>query len=153
MNRAALAAPLLLLAPALAGVPASPAAETPPAPPAPILLRDGWQLQSSVLAKEEGAAVSAAGFDASGWHPVTVPTTVLHALVKRGVYPDVRFALNAFLVPDASDEFNKKENLSRYSHLPDHRNPWTDPWWYRTTFMLPGPPAGTRTWLHFDSIN
>jgi exo-1,4-beta-D-glucosaminidase len=74
-------------------------------------------------------------------------------LTKARVYPDVRFALNAFRVPDASDEFNQKENLARCSHLPDRRNPWTDPWWFRRRFTLPHQTAGTRTWLHFDSIN
>ena len=106
-----------------------------------------------MLVKHDGAAISVAGYKPQRWYLISVPTTVLNALVKNGVYPDVRFALNAFRVPDASDAFNEKENLARFSHLPEHRNPWTDPWWFRTTFTLSPAAGGTCTWLHFDSIN
>jgi exo-1,4-beta-D-glucosaminidase len=118
-----------------------------------LLLTKNWQLQSSFLVKEDGAVIASPGYKAEKWFPTCVPATVLSALVKNGVYPDPRFALNAFCVPDASDEFNEKEKLAQYSHLPDKRNPWTDPWWFRTTFKLPPATAGTHTWLHFDSIN
>jgi exo-1,4-beta-D-glucosaminidase len=148
MIRSSLLALVLLFCSAGAG------AELPSLRPGQRLtLASDWQLQSSVLVKEDGAAVSAADYKPERWHPVSVPTTVLNALVKRGVYPDVRFALNAFRVPDASDEFNTKQNLTQYSHLPGHCNPWTDPWWFRTTFTLAPAPAGTHTWLHFDSVN
>jgi hypothetical protein len=116
-------------------------------------LSGNWQIQSSFLVKEEGASISSAGCQPQGWFSAPVPTTVLNALVKNGVYPDVRFALNAFRVPDASDEFNQKEKLAQFSHLPGQRNPWSDPWWFRTTFTLPPAVTGTHTWLHLDSIN
>ncbi len=87
------------------------------------------------------------------WYSVQVPTTVLNALVKNGVYPDPRFALNAYQIPDSSDEFNRKHDLAKYSHLPDKRNPWRDPWWFRREFTLPKLAAGRHVWLHFDSIN
>jgi hypothetical protein len=116
-------------------------------------LASGWQLQSSLLVKEDSSAVSALGYKPECWYPVTVPTTVLNALTKRGVYPDVRFALNTFRIPDASDEFNDKQKLTEFSHLPGHRNPWSAPWWFRTTFTLPPAAAASRTWLHFDSVN
>lgn len=116
-------------------------------------LSGDWQMQSSAVDRSDGARLSQPGSEVGGWYAVKVPTTVLLALTKAGVYPDVRFGMNAFRVPDASDEFNQKENLARYSHLPDQRNPWTDPWWFRTRFTLPRQAAGTRTWLHFDSIN
>jgi hypothetical protein len=122
-------------------------------PGAKLLLASDWQLQSSFLVKENGEVISATTYRPDHWHSASVPTTVLNALVKSGVYPDVRFALNAFRVPDASDEFNEKQNLTQYSHLPGRRNPWSDPWWFRTMFMLPPAAAGTHTWLHFDSIN
>lgn len=118
-----------------------------------LLLAADWQLQSSVLAPEDGAAISAPAYQPKGWYDVSVPTTVLSALTKHGVYPDVRFALNAYRVPDASDEFNAKHDLAGFSHLPDKRNPWSDPWWFRKNFTLPAQPEGQRVWLHFDSIN
>lgn len=113
-----------------------------------------WQIQSSFLVKEDGDRVSMATYRPDGWSQTEVPTTVLRALVKNAVYPDPRFALNSFRLPDASDEFNDKEKLAQFSHLPGHHNPWTDPWWFRTSFSLarPGAPE-SRTWLHFDSIN
>jgi len=116
-------------------------------------LSEDWQMQSSTVDPSDGSSLSQPGSRVENWYAVKIPTTVLHALTKAGVYPDMRFGMNAFRVPDASDEFNQKENLARYSHLPDRRNPWTDPWWFRTTFNLRRQPAGAKTWLHFDSIN
>lgn len=116
-------------------------------------LREDWQLQSSFLVKDDGRAISSAAYRPEKWFSTDVPTTVLNALVKHGVYPDPRFALNLFRVPDASDEFNRKQHLDQCSHLPNQRNPWTDPWWYRTIFSLTRQGAATHTWLHFDSIN
>jgi hypothetical protein len=118
-------------------------------------------MQSSFLVKENGERVSSAAYRPEGWIKATVPTTVLNALVKNGTYPDPRFALNGFRLPDASDEFNAQEKLTQYSHLPGHRNPWTDPWWFRTIFVLSRSTLDTRhsdalqshTWLHLDSIN
>jgi hypothetical protein len=124
-----------------------------PSPGTRITLSEGWQLNSAAVVKEEGAVISTSRFWPRGWHAVSVPITVLNALTKHRVYPDMRFDLNAFRVPDASDEFNQAQNLAQYSHLADKRNPWADPWWYRTTFQLPGSAAGTHIWLHFDSIN
>ncbi|MCX6995669.1 MAG: glycoside hydrolase family 2, partial [Kiritimatiellaeota bacterium] len=104
-------------------------------------------MQSSVLVPEEGVTISAPAYQPKGWYDVSAPTTVLSALTKHGVYPDVRFALNAYRVPDASDEFNAKHDLAKFSHLPDKRNPWSDPWWFRKEFTLPALPAGQRVWL------
>ena len=97
-------------------------------------LDGAWQVQSSVLAREDGAHISNPAYEPKDWVNARVPTTVLNALVKNGTYPDPRFALNSFLLPDASDEFNQKQNLARYSHLPDHRNPWTAPLPGRTSY-------------------
>ena len=93
------------------------------------------------------------GLTLRDWYAVRVPTTVLNALVKHGVYPDPRVGMNAYRIPDASDEFNRKHDLARFSHLPDKRNPWRDPYWFRTEFTLSQPPRGDQVWLHFDAIN
>lgn len=118
-----------------------------------IPLDEGWQLQSSFLVKEEGTVVSSPGFKPERWHPTAVPRTVLNALIQAGVYPDLRVGLNAYRIPDASDEFNQKHDLARFSHLPEQRNPWRDPWWFRRQFDLPTLPPGQRVWLHFDALN
>ncbi len=60
--------------------------------------------------------------------------------------------MNNMLIPDASDEFNKKYNLEQYSHLPDQPNPWIKPYWYRTTFSVPAE-KGRNYELVFKGIN
>jgi len=79
--------------------------------------------------------------------------TVLSALVKNGVYPDPRIGLNSYRIPDSSDEFARKFDLAKYSHLPDKRNPWRDPYLYRTEFTVPESRRGQRVWLLFKGIN
>lgn len=116
-------------------------------------LQKQWMIRSSALVDAPAEEVSRPGFQAEGWYPTSVPSTVLNALVKNGVYPDPRIGLNNFLIPDASDEFNAKHDLAKYSHLPGKRNPWAAPYWYRTEFPLPGASAGRRIWLDFDAIN
>ena len=81
------------------------------------------------------------------------PVPVLNsgaALVRCGVYPDLRIGLNSFRIPDASDEFNRKHDLAKYTYLPDKRNPWKDPYWYRTEFTLPAAARERRVWLNFE---
>ena len=116
-------------------------------------LREGWTLGCAQLVREGGEAVSKDGFDCTGWHATMVPSTVLNALIKNGVYPDFRVGLNSLRMPDSSDEFNARHDLAKYSHLPGRENPWRQPWWYRTEFELPDIAEGIRTWLHFDAIN
>ena len=123
------------------------------APPHRFNLGGEWMMQSSFLEPGAGPKLSRAGSTVANWHRVQVPTTVLSALTKAGVYPDLRVGMNSYQIPDASDEFNAKHDLAKFSHLPDKRNPWTDPWWFRKEFTLPKLPADRHVWLHFDSIN
>jgi len=118
-----------------------------------IALHHGWRLQSSFVDPRDGAALSRPGVTLEGWHETEAPRTVLCALIKDGTYPDVRVWPNPFRVPDSSDAFNEAQNLSQYSHLPDGRNPWRDPWWYRVQFDLPALAAGQRVWLNLDCLN
>lgn len=129
------------------------AAEQNATPETVLQLRDHWMLQSSSLVKEDGKAISTDQFIPGGWQPTSVPATILTALTRNGVYPDMRVGLNAYQIPDASDEFNQEHDLAKYSHLPDKRNPWTDPYWYRTEFNLPTSIEGRRVWLNFKGIN
>jgi exo-1,4-beta-D-glucosaminidase len=118
-----------------------------------LYLAGEWAMQSSFLEAGPGPNLSQPGLAPTNWHRVQVPTTVLNALTKAGVYPDMRIGMNGYRIPDASDEFNVKHDLAKFSHLPDKRNPWTDPWWFRKEFTLPMLSADRRVWLHFDSIN
>jgi beta-galactosidase/beta-glucuronidase len=110
-------------------------------------------LQSSVLAEADGETISSEAFTPQGWHPVHVPSTVLRALVANDVYPDPYVGMNNMRIPDANDEFNRKFDLARFSHLPGHVNPWSKPWWYRAEFQLPQLPSGTQVWLNLEGIN
>jgi beta-galactosidase/beta-glucuronidase len=101
----------------------------------------------------DGGRLSEPGSSLRDGYAVQVPTTVLNALTKAGVYPDLRVGLNAYQIPDSSEEFNARHDLSRFSHLPDKQNPWRAPWWFRREFTLPKLPGDRRTWLHFDAIN
>ena len=121
--------------------------------PRRLELSDDWRLRASCLVSEGGEVVSGPGFVPDGWHRTAVPSTVLRALMANGVYPDFRVGLNAFKIPDASDAFNEKHDLARYSHLPDKRNPWTTPYWFRTEFSLPARAPDGRLWLLFNCIN
>ena len=102
-----------------------------------------FQLQSSSLISSPGEVISTSGYKSNVyWFPVNVPSTVLTGLVANGVYPDPYAGLNNMLIPDASDEFNKKYNLEQFSHLPNDPNPWKKPYWYRTTFFVPEGDKG-----------
>ena len=111
-----------------------------------------WAMQHSTLVPADGAALTRAGYEAAGWHAADVPTTVLNALVHAGVYPDPRYGLNNYQIPDAADEFNAAHDLAKYSHLPDRRNPWREPWWYRREFDAPAA-CGPRQRLLFNAWN
>src|SRR5690348_8640919 len=64
-----------------------------------IALGTGWSLQSSDKVAATGEVISTPNFQTSGWYSVTVPTTVVAALVAHKVYPDPTFGMNLRLVP------------------------------------------------------
>jgi exo-1,4-beta-D-glucosaminidase len=117
------------------------------------ILSDNWQMKSSFLVTENGDGISNIDYTPKEWFKTNVPTTVLTVLVKNGVYPDPRFGLDVFRIPDSSVEFNTKNDLSKYSYLPDKRNPWRDPYWYRTEFNIEKIISGQHLWLNFNCIN
>ena len=53
-----------------------------------LSLREGWNLQSSGKVDEKGEVLSSLTFKPKDWYTVTVPTTVVAALVEHKVYPD-----------------------------------------------------------------
>jgi len=68
-----------------------------------------FELQSSALISSAGEEISTPGYKSKVyWFPVRVPSTVLTGLVSNNIYPDPYSGLNNMLIPDASDEFNKK---------------------------------------------
>ncbi|MGC8654755.1 MAG: glycoside hydrolase family 2 protein, partial [Candidatus Kryptoniota bacterium] len=117
------------------------------------LFLTNWELKSTLLERSDGRNISTGRYSTGQWIPATVPTTVLNALVKRGIYPDPRVAMNNYLIPDISDEFNAEHGLNKYSYLPNHENPWKEPYWFRTEFKLPKDEQGKQVWLNFEGIN
>jgi len=113
-----------------------------------------FDLQSSALISASGEELSSPQYKSKAyWFPVKVPSTVLTGLVSNSVYPDPYSGLNNMLIPDASDEFNKKYDLEKFSFLPNDPNPWKKPYWYRTTFMVPPADNGHCFQLIFKGIN
>ena len=112
-----------------------------------------WRLKSSTQVTPLGNVLSLPTYQTHDWYQATVPTSVLGALVKAGVYPDPHFDLNDLKIPDASDNLNKRLGLSKYSYIKGVANPFKDPYWFRTTFLVPAHQKGRRTWLNFDGIN
>jgi hypothetical protein len=113
-----------------------------------------FDLQSSVLISAPGSEISMSQYKSKVyWFPVSVPSTVLTGLVANKIYPDPYSGLNNMLIPDASDTFNKKYSLEQFSYLPDNPNPWKNPYWYRTTFNVPGSDQGRCFQLIFKGIN
>jgi exo-1,4-beta-D-glucosaminidase len=114
-----------------------------------IALRDGWSLQSSTRVAEPGEEISTPKFQPKDWYSVTVPTTVVAALVKSKVYPDPTFGMNLRSLPGVSYPIGG--NFSNFPMQPD--SPFAVPWWYRKEFSLPVDYAGKEIWLRFKGIN
>ena len=112
-----------------------------------------WKLESTTQVTDKEKAVSSKDFNDKNWIDAQLPTTVLRALVKAEVYPDPHFDMNNFKIPDANDEMNKRFELEGFTHLKGIPNPFKDPYWFRTEFMIPKSKQGKKTWLNFDGIN
>jgi exo-1,4-beta-D-glucosaminidase len=127
---------------------AKPAAQT-AAADSTLHLREGWALQSSCKVEKKGEVISTAQFSPAGWYAVTVPTTVVAAMVRHKVYPDPMFGMNLRSFPGMNYPIG-----SNFSDLPMHQDsPFMVPWWYRKTFVLPESYKGKTIWLDFAGIN
>ena len=115
----------------------------------PIILRAGWMLQTSAKVEKPGNVISSQKFRPLGWHSVSVPTTVVAALVKEKVYPDPDFGMNLRTIPGTS--YPVGSNFSNIAMPPD--SPFAVSWWYRKQFVLPAADKGKIIWLNFDGIN
>ncbi|MFB0565377.1 MAG: sugar-binding domain-containing protein [Candidatus Aminicenantaceae bacterium] len=116
-------------------------------------LKEGWMVQSARIVPDSGQNISTENFKPQHWYPTSIPTTVLTALVKNGVYPDPYIGMNNMRIPDASDAHNQEYDLLRFSHLPDKSNPWTTPYWFRKEFRVPSRFQGQVVWLKCDGLN
>jgi exo-1,4-beta-D-glucosaminidase len=120
-----------------------------PHPDATLSLRDGWSLQSSGKVDAKGETLSTPAFRPRDWYEVSVPTTVVAALVKHKVYPDPFFGTNLRTFPGVTYPIGA--NFSNIPMQPD--SPFIIPWWYRKEFVLPASFKGKSIWLNFGGIN
>lgn len=104
------------------------------APPLPVVIATGWQLQDAAKVSETGDAISQAKFEPQGWYAATVPGTVLTSLVNDGVYPEPLYGEN-----NRPDKI--PESLCR------------TPYWYRVAVNVPKSYQHKNVWLNFDGIN
>ncbi len=112
-------------------------------------LREGWALQSSSKVDEKGETLSSPGFQPKNWYTVTVPTTVVAALVEHKVYPDPFFGTNLRSFPGVTYPIG-----ANFSNIPMQQDsPFIAPWWYRKEFVLPASFKGKSVWLTFGGIN
>src|SRR5467141_295701 len=114
-----------------------------------VNLNEGWQIQSSCVAKSTGQQVSTPGFEATGWHKTTVPNTVVGALVDDKTYPDPTYGTNLKKLPGMN--YSEKSFFALLD-MPEG-SPFRCSWWWRTEFILRPPFGGNHFWLHFPGIN
>ncbi len=108
-----------------------------------IPLKEGWKLAVSSDVGDDGSALSTPAYDASGWTSITVPNTVLAALVQAGKLPNPYYS-------------NEMRNFEGYSpgfwRMPDD-SPYKKGWWYRKEITLPNYSKKKNVWLNFEGIN
>jgi exo-1,4-beta-D-glucosaminidase len=114
-----------------------------------LYLHTNWQLQSSCEVKATGAEVSAAGFDAKGWHRTDLPATVVGALVTDKTYPDPFYGTNLKSFPGMN--YSSKTFFAHQDMPKD--SPFRCSWWFRTEFTVPAGNENKTNWLHFLGIN
>jgi len=114
-----------------------------------LALRAGWTLQTSAKVEAKGEVISTTQFAPKGWHEVTVPTTVVAALVKDKTLPDPFFGMNLRDFPGINYPIGA--NFSNIPMAPD--SPYAVSWWYRKQFEVPAAYKGKTIWLKFNGIN
>ncbi|HET9307586.1 MAG TPA: beta galactosidase jelly roll domain-containing protein, partial [Candidatus Sulfotelmatobacter sp.] len=114
-----------------------------------LSLHEGWALQTSAKVEAKGEVISTAGFSPKGWHEVTVPTTVVAALIKDKTLPEPFSGMNLRNYPGMNYPIGA--NFSNIAMAPD--SPYAVSWWYRKSFAIPATDKGKTLWLKFDGIN
>jgi exo-1,4-beta-D-glucosaminidase len=95
-----------------------------------LLLKEGWQLQSSQQVNKSGEELSLENSEYQDWYNADVPSTVFGSLVKQGVYKDIFWGRNL-------EKVDKKQ--------------FQTSWWYRNRFNVNNKDASTFI-LEFDGI-
>ena len=99
--------------------------------PMVIKLRSNWQIQSSTKVNDGGEKISQPFYKVENWYKTDVPTTILNALVKNGVYKNIFYSTNFDKIP--------KEQFAK-------------PWWFRTSFNINEKKEKDNFIFEFDGI-
>lgn len=104
----------------------------------------GWEVQSSAVATETGAQISAPGFSTSGWLPVSnddagAPGTEIEALAQNGQCPGDTALQPVNLDSDSPNSIYYSDNMENcYGYMSkigaDTVAEFDVPWWWRTNF-------------------
>jgi exo-1,4-beta-D-glucosaminidase len=98
-----------------------------------IKLTDGWSMQSSIKVAGTGNNISQKDFPVNTWYKVTVPTTIIGALIANREFDfDPFYAKN--LEKITGEKFDK-------------------PWWFRKEFELPADYKDKNIILSLHGIN
>ena len=95
-------------------------------------LNKNWEIISSENLTDTVGEICSENYSTKNWHKTDIPSTVLAALVKNGVYKNPYFGTNLKKIP--TDQFKK-------------------PWWYRTEFNLSDTQGNSTVLLNIDGIN
>jgi exo-1,4-beta-D-glucosaminidase len=114
-----------------------------------VMLREGWELQTSAKVDAKGEVISTPAFAAKGWHSATVPSTVVAALVKDKTLPDPFPEMTLRSFPGVTYPIGA--NFSNIAMATD--SPYAVSWWYRKAFTVPAAYKGKTIWLKFNGIN
>ena len=116
---------------------------------APVVLHNGWQLQSSAKVGTDGAGISSSSYRPTDWHRAAVPSTVVGTMVEDSVFRDPFFGMNLRGLQGMNYAIGRI-----FVHLAmAPESPYAVPWWYRTTFRVPATMNGKRVTLHLDGVN
>ena len=91
-----------------------------------------WKIQAANKATEIDNDLLKPNYSTSEWHSASTPSTVLGTLVENGVYKNPFFGKNLGTID---------------------KEPFLNPWWYRSEFELSENEADQHAILDFDGIN
>ena len=121
----------------------------------------GWQVQSSAVATQAGAQISAPGFSTSGWLPVRnddagAPGTEIEALAQNGRCPGDTSLQPVNQSSDSPHSVFFSANMKRcYGYMntlgADTVSQFAVPWWWRTDFT-PDLRAGQAATLIVNGV-
>ena len=98
-----------------------------------MILKDNWQMQSSLKVPAKGNTISLSNYQPQGWYKVSVPTTIIGGLLANKVYD---------FDPFMGRNFEKLKDSALNS-----------PWWFRKEFSIPASEKGRNVVLKLHGIN